>query len=141
MDEDLLNLSQDLDLLTLGVQVVKVQVLTRTPHVAQPSGEGDGRFLEPVTLGDLALDAPFLDVRGDRLAHVELVRVRVRVLRFSEREDTFGSERKVLSRVELFVLGLVLLLLLLGLLGLVLGLFSLGGFLFPVLLTLLELAS
>lgn len=138
---DSLNLSQDLNLLTLGVQVVKVQVLPRTPHVAQPPGKGDRRLLEPIPLGDLTLDAPLFDIRRDRLADVELVRVRVRVLRLPEGEDPLGPERKVLSGVELFVVGLVLLLLLFGLFGLVLGLFGLGGFLFSVLLTLLELAK
>jgi len=57
-----LDLSQDLDLLALSMQIVKVQVLARTPHVAQSTSERDGRLLEPVSLTDLALDAPFLDV-------------------------------------------------------------------------------
>jgi hypothetical protein len=73
------------------------------------------------------------------LADIELVRVRVGVLRRSEGLDPLGSKSKVLGRVELLFLGLGLLLLLLGLLGLGLGLLSLGSLLFSLLLTLLEL--
>jgi hypothetical protein len=44
------------------MQIVKVQVLARTPHVTQSTSERDSRLLEPIALGNLALDAPFLDV-------------------------------------------------------------------------------
>jgi hypothetical protein len=136
---DLLHLSQDLDLLTLSMQIVKVQVLTGTPHVTQSTSERDSRLLEPISLVDLAFDAPFLNKRGYRLADVELVRVRVGVLRCSESLDSLSSESKVLSRVEFLFLNLGLLLLLLGLLSLSLGLLSLGSLLLSLLLTLLEL--
>jgi len=73
------------------------------------------------------------------LADVELMRVRVRVLRCSKSLDSLSSESKVLCGIELLFLDLGLLLLLLGLLGLSLGLLSLGSLLLSLLLTLLEL--
>lgn len=50
------------------------------------------RLLDAVSVGDLSLYTPFLNVLLDRLGDVEFVRVRVRVLGLSELVDVLVSE-------------------------------------------------
>ena len=78
------SVSHDLNLLSLGVQIVESQFSSLSPHRMNPTRNRNR--LTTLRSGFLALLSEFLDERRERDGYVEFVRVRVR-----GREGTFGG--------------------------------------------------
>lgn len=92
-----LHLRHDLHLLPLGMQVEEAQVGARRAHVAHaPCKRHDLAALDLLPHRNLALGPVFFDIVRNGERHVELVRVRVGLLRLAQRENLLASELVVL---------------------------------------------
>ena len=81
---------------TPAVQVVKLELAAAATDVVYAPGETDMDAFKLLSRSDLPILAVFADKVWDRLADIELVGVRVRILGLLELQDRPGAKFKVL---------------------------------------------